>query len=273
MPGRANLTGSRIYISIANYVASATITGSSATGDNPVTAISKPGRPFLPWRTAAGGDQSAVINFGTAKQVQGIWLIRTNFTSVRIQGNSSDSWGAPPFDQAFTIGLNQWNWRYQLAARLTGFAYQYMRIFIPTQTPTEGSAYLLGGVWAGAVEHLPENFRFDVNLATIQPGLDVQPTHQGWRQRLILGEPLCRLSCMRTSKVSRLMPGVQDDLVTWQDIARRIRDNDMFAMVLGSADTTNGYVFRPVNTAYWQWTRRRLLRAESPWELEELIGP
>jgi len=274
MLGRVSALGSKIYISIQNYVAATptVITGSTAAANSPASNLSKPGRPFMPWRTTTGGDQSAVINFAAAKVVDAVWLVRTNFTSVRIQGNTSDSWGAPPFDQAFTIGLSPWNFRYQLGSRLTGFNYQYMRVLIPSQTPTDGTtAYLLGGVWAGPIEKLPQNVRFDVNLATVQPSLDVAPQHQGWRQRLVLGEPLCRIAAMRTSRITHMMPGYQDDLTLWQSIARRVRENDMLAILLGAADSSQAFVVRPINEAHWQWTRRRLLRAESPWELEEAI--
>lgn len=274
--GRVKATGSKMYISIQNHVAALTtvITGSSEAANSPATNLSKPGRPFMPWRTAAGGDQNAVINFAAAKVVDAVWLVRTNFTSVRIQGNPSDSWGAPAFDQAFTISLSPWNFRYQLGVRLTGFNYQFLRVLIPSQTPTDGTAaYLLGGVWAGPIEKLPQNVRFDVNLATVQPSLDVAPQHQGWRQRLVLGEPLCRIAAMRTTRITHMMPGYQDDLALWQSIARRIRENDMLAILLGAADSSQAFVMRPINEAHWQWTRRRLLRAESPFELEELIGP
>lgn len=275
MFGAISASGSRIYVSIQNYVADAgaIIAASSELADNPATNTAIPGRPFMPWRSAAGGDQSVVINFGATRSVGGVWLIRTNFTSVNIQGNPSDSWGAPAFDQAYTITRSPFNWRYQFGVKLSGFSYQFMRIRIPSQTPTEGSAYLLGGVWAGPVESLPQNFRFDVNLATVQPSQDVSPAHQGWRQRLVLGEPLTRIAAMRSSRITRMMPGKSDDLNDWQDIARRIRANDAFALLLGDADQSQAYILRPINEAHWQWTRRRLNRAESPWELEELIGP
>lgn len=273
--GRVKATGSRMYLSIQNHVAAltTTIAASSEAANLPATNVSKPGRPFMPWRAGAAGDQSVVINFGSAKLVNAVWLVRTNFTTVRIQGNPSDSWGAPAFNQEYTVGLSPWNFRYQLGVRVTGFNYQFLRVFIPSQTTTDGTAYMLGGVWAGPIEPLPQNVRFDVNLATVQPSLDVAPQHQGWRQRLVLGEPLCRMAAMRTSRITHMMPGYQDDLNRWQSIARRIRENDSLAIILGSADSSQAFVMRPINEAHWQWTRRRLLRAESPWELEELIGP
>lgn len=274
MFGRVSALGSKIYVSVQNYVAaSATvITGSSAAANSPVSNIAKPGRPFLPWRTTVGGDQSAVIDFGSALAITGIWLVRTNFATVRIQGNPTDSWGAPAFDQTFTIERSPFNWRYQFGVKLSGFTYRFLRVFIPTQTPTDGTtAYLLGGVWAGPVEALPQNFRFDVNLATVQPLADVAPQSQAWRQRLVLGEPFCRLAALRSSRITKMMPAFSDDLERWQDLARRIRDNDMFAILLGDADRSQAYVVRPINEAHWQWTRRRLLRAESPWEMEEAI--
>jgi hypothetical protein len=276
MFGRVKATGSQIRLSIQNYAAATGVVfvGSSEAANSPATNLAKPGRPFLPWRTTVATDSNVVINFGAAKQIDGVLLVRCNFASVRIQGNTADSWGAPAFNQLYTVAQSQFNWRYQLGVRLTGFNYQYMRIFIPTQTPTDASsAFLLGGVWAGPLEKVPQNFRFDVNLATVQPGQDVAPQSQAWRQRLVLGEPLVRIACMRSSRITEMMPGYQDDLKKWQDIARRIRDNDIFALLLGDVDSSQAYVLRPINEAHWQWTRRRILRAESPWELEEVVGP
>jgi hypothetical protein len=276
MAGRTKATGSQIRLSISNYAAvtGVTFVGSSEAANSPATNLAKPARPFLPWRTTVATDSNVVIGFGSAKQVDGVVLVRCNFASVRIQGNPTDSWGAPAFNQLFTVTRSPFNWRYQLGTRLTGFNYAFMRIVIPAQTPTDGTtAFLLGGVWAGPLEKIPQNFRFDVNLATVQPGQDVSPQSQAWRQRLVLGEPLTRIACMRTVRITELMPGYLDDLNTWQDIARRIRDNDVFALFLGEADPSQAYVVRPINEAHWQWTRRRLLRAESPWELEECLGP
>lgn len=274
MFGRTRGLGSPIRISIQNYaaVAGVTFTASSEATNSPATNLSKPGRPFMPWRSTVATDSNVVINFGSTRLVQGIVLVRCNFASVRIQGNTSDSWGAPPFDQLFTVTQSPFNFRYQLGTKLTGFNYAFMRILIPTQTPTDGSsAFLLGGIWAGPLEKIPQNFRFDINLATVQPGMDVSPQSQAWRQRLVLGEPVCRIAAMRTSRITEQMPGYLDDLKLWQDIARRIRDNDIFALILGEQDASQAYVLRPINEAHWQWTRRRLLRAESPWELEEAI--
>lgn len=275
MIGRVKATGSRMYLSLVNQVRPLTtvITGSSEAAEWPASNLHRPERPFTPWRTTGTGDQSVVINFGSAKAIDGIWLVRTNFASARIQMNSSDSWGAPPVDQLHTLIQSPWNFRYQLGVRIVGAAYQFLRIFIPSQTPTDGAAYyLLGGVWAGALEPLPQNARFDLNYVTVQPTKDVGPNHQGWRQRLVMGEPLCRITAFRTSRITEMMPGYQDDLNRWQSIARRIRDNDTFAIILGAADPSQAFVVRPINDAHWQWTRRRLGRAESSWELEESLA-
>lgn len=276
MIGRSRATESPVRVCITNLVCGAgvVVTGSSETTDSPATNILKPGRPMLPWRTAAGGAQNVVVDLLTATTLTGIWLIRTNFSQVTIQGNATNVWTSPTFSRAFTISRNPWNFRYQLAVPLTGFTFRYLRILIPSQTPVDGTAaYLLGGVYAGVTERIPQNFRFDVELTTVQPALDEVQQSGAWRQRLVMGEPLAAIAATRAARLTVLAPGYADDLNRWQDLARRIRDNDIFALVLGAQDPSQGFVVRPVNQNHWKWTRRNLLRTESIWELEEVMGP
>lgn len=268
MVGRAKVAGSQVRISTTNYAsiaAGAAVSGSSEDAEFPATNVQNPGRPFSPWKlTAANG--SLTVTLGAAKAVSGIILVRANFPEARIQIGG--------FDQTYTLARCPWNARYQHGIWLGGTqTVSSVVITMPAGTPTDGSnAYLLGGIWVGTFESLPQNFRFDINAAMVQPFSDIAPQHQGWRQRLIMGEPLCRLAVMRTSRITEMMPGYSDDLNRWQDIARRVRSNDTLGLILGQADPSQAFVMRPINEAHWQWTRRRLLRAESPWELEESIA-
>jgi hypothetical protein len=237
---------------------------------------------MLPWRTTAGGEQAVVINLLSAKSLTGIWLIRTNFSQVIIQGNSVDNWVAPPFGQSFTVARNPWNFRYQLAVPLTrsevgvfgAFNYQYLCIRIPPQTPVDGtSAYLLGGVYAGVLETFPRDVRYEVEFTTVHPRQDVVQQYSAWRQRLVMGEPLVQLSMVRSARTTKLAPGYADDLKSWLSIERRIRDNDFFALMFGASDTSQGFVMRPINQGHGKWTRINQLRSNSTIELEEVVGP
>lgn len=237
-----------------------------------MTNIATPGRPFLPWRTTATTEQTAVIDFGTTKTIKLCGLIRTNFTGARIQGNSANSWGAPAFDQAITIDRNPWNYRYQHGVRLTGFSYRYMRIVISAQTPTDGaSGFLLGGVWAGGETRPPRHFRMECTLETVEPKLDMVPPHAGWRQRLVMGDPLAVLQFDRIANVNRFIPGYQDQLADWKEIDRQIVDSDILGCLLTTFENTQFFVVRPVSDN--KWNRRRMNLIEHQWTLEEVIGP
>lgn len=260
------------YFSFTNFGATATVTASSELGSSLATNVRTPGRPFLPWRTTTTGDQSVVLDFTTAKSVKLLLLIRANFTSARIQGNPTDSWGSPAFNQLITISRNPWNYRYQHGVRLTGFNYRYLRILIPSQTPTDASSgYLLGGVWAGGETRTPRHFRIEYEPETVEPKLDMVPEHQGWRQRLVMGDPLARFQFTRIATVNRYVPGYSDELATWKEIDRQIVDADIFAILLTTLENAQAFVVRPV--ADNKWTRRRHTLAEQEWSLEEVIGP
>lgn len=265
-----------IRFCMTNLVAGAgvVIAASSAAADNPASYLAFPGRPMLPWRSTAGGEQNVVVDFLAAAVLSGIWLIRTNFAQVTIQGNATDVWTSPSFSQTFTVARNPWNFRYQLAVPLSGFAFRYLRILIPSQTPADGTpAYLLGGVYAGAIESVPQSVRFDVELTTVHPRQDVVQQYGAWRQRNVMGDPLAQLSVTRRARTTRLAPGYGDDVRRWQEIERRIRDNDFFAVMLGATDTSQGFVMRPVNQGHQKWTRTSLLRLQSTLDLEEVMGP
>lgn len=278
MQGRVKGADAPIRYCIVNEVSasagSIVISGSSELTTSPVSNISKPGRPMLPWRTALSSEQYAVIDFLSPKTLTGLWLVRTNFSHVFIQGNATNVWTAPSFSKSCTITRSPWNFRYQLAVPLVQFTYRYLRILIPSQAPVDGTtAFLLGGVYAGLLERFPQNFRFDVEFTTVQPQQDVGQQFGGWRQRNVMGEPLAQLSATRMARTTRLTPGYQDDLQRWQEIERRIRDNDMFAIMLGDTDTSQGLVVRPINQGHFKWTRVNDMRTQSTMDLEEVLGP
>ena len=265
--GRSVVAGSRVRISTTNFAsiaAGATVSGSSEDPEFPATNVQNAGRPFSPWKLT-GTSGTLTVTLGASQPVSGIILVRPNFPEVQIQVGA--------FDETYTLARNPYNFRYQHGVYLGSTqTVSSVTITMPSGTPTDGSsAFLLGGIWIGTFEFLPQNFRFDINIATVQPLSDIAPQHQGWRQRLIMGEPLSRLAVMRSSRITKNMPGFDDNLGQWQDIARRIRLNDTLGLILGDADPSQAWVMRPINEAHWQWTRRRLLRAESPWELEESI--
>jgi hypothetical protein len=93
-----------------------------------------------------------------------------------------------------------------------------------------------------------------------------------------MGEPLVQLAVTRATVVTRLAPGYSDDLMRWQDLSRRIVDNDIFGIMLSPNDTSQGFVVRPLDDEKWTQqnihnARGSAVRMQSPWTLEESIGP
>lgn len=260
----------KIQFSFQNFVSDATITASSEAASYPATNIAFPERPFMPWRSGATGAQSVVIDFGSAQTLGVVVLARTNFVTATLAGNASDSWGSPSFSQAITITRNPLTGRYQYAALLTGFTFQFMRISIASQTPTDGAAYyLLGGVWAGAATAPPKNFLYQVEYRTIEPRVDLQPDHGGWRQRVHLGEPVARMSATRVARTTFPTPFVDDHLRLWTDLDRQMREADKFALFLNNLDSSQGYVVRRTSDMTWRQGRHR--RSDSSLDLEEAV--
>jgi hypothetical protein len=262
-----------IRFSFTNEVAAdaVTVTGSSQQSASfPAENLKTPQRPFLPWRTGATGAQSAVIDFGSAKTIDTLVLARTNFASANIQGNASNSWGSPSFDQAITIDQNPLTRRYQYGAVLIGFNYRYLRILIPSQTPVDGAAYyLLGGVWAGPQTLPPNSFLYQVEYETVEPLLDLQPEHKGWRQRLTLGEPLAKMTAKRMARTRFPTPFVNDHLRRWVMIDGQTREAGIFGFLCDNGDTSQSYVVSRITELRWNHNRQRV--SESDIGLEEAI--
>lgn len=262
-----------IRFSFANLLApsSATVVGSSQQSLSFAAAnVKAPQRPFLPWRTSGVGDQDVVVDFGSAKTVDVILLARTNFTTARIQGNASDSWGAPAFNQLVTITQNPMNLRYQYGAVLTAFSYRYLRILIPSQTPTDGASYyLLGGLWAGGQTRPPDTFLYQIKYDTGEPQIDLQPEHKGWRQRLILGEPYAKMTVRRKARVNFTQPFIDDQLRRWVLVDGQMRQADFFGFWPDRGDTSQAYVMRRITELGWDHNRQNL--AEADLTLEEAI--
>lgn len=261
-------------LSFTNLVAGGTVTPSSEDADYPAEYVKDAGRPFLPWRTGALGEQTLVVDLlgAPAGQVL-IVLNRTNFTSAKVQGNTTNSWGSPAVSQDVVIANNPFNGRYMHSLVFTTFPYQYLRIVVPAQTPVDAAAYyLLGGLWCGVATTVPSNVLAEIEIETKQPKRDLRPEHEGWRQRLILGEELVVLTVPRQAKITRLAPGRGNDhLARWAALDRLIWSaGGRFAFFFNAGDPTQGYiVFNVEDTTAWKVANR--LRSTSDWKLEESI--
>lgn len=261
-------------ISFINFAARSgtVVTGSTQDATYVATNVKSPQRPFLPWRTTATSEQTLVLDFLGTATITFLALIYGNFIDVTVQGNATDSWGAPSFSQATKLSRNPWNSRYHLGIVLSGFAYRYMRIVIAAQTPIDGAAYFrLGGIWAGVSVETPRHVEFSVRYERVEPKRDLVPDHEGWRQRLKLGEPYTRIHAERVARMTIESPGYGDELMTWALLDRQMWEMDYFAYFTNLLDPAQVYVVRRIESP--TWTPSELGLADSTLELEEVVGP
>lgn len=119
-----------------NLVESATLTASTENALFPVENIQDDRRTKV-FRSTANSD-NVVLDFGSAKDIDSI-LVTSNpvsgfgFTTITIEANSSNSWGAPPFSQAITVNTQYGIGLYELA---TPISYRYVRVVM-----TSGGSY------------------------------------------------------------------------------------------------------------------------------------
>lgn len=128
-------------------------------------------RREVPWKTTVATDSWVVLNFGSAKVINSVVAIDVNYATAKIQGNATDSWGAPSFDSGnITLGLEGWTNRYRLIKDPNDFAafnYQYLRWFIPTQTPTDGASVFRTGMLIVTTQAV--NYPIDPNSMEVTP--------------------------------------------------------------------------------------------------------
>jgi len=198
------MANTRLITSFLNYTPSATSEDPSFLAAN----LEVYGHPFRPWKaTVATGIVDVTLDFGAGNTLSGlaadpgIFIYPTNVTSIRIQGNSSLSWESPPWDQLVTINKNRESSRYKGFWRLAdlnvaAFAYRYLNIRIPSQTPVDGLAYRSGDVVVGQVTELSVNPSAPVIRNRLDPSLRVE-FPDGGVEVLEMGESVIELSFPR----------------------------------------------------------------------------
>ena len=199
----------RTITSFLNYTPSATSEDTNFLASN----LELYGHPFRPWKAlVATGIVDVTLDFGVGNTLSalaadpGLFLYPLNVSSIRIQGNDSLSWGSPPWDQAVTVNKARWTsgpdlGRYQGFWRLadldpTAFAYRYLNIRIPSQTPVDGLPYRIGVAVVGHAPELVTNPRFSIGRAMDDPALRVEFL-DGGREILEMGERALELRLPR----------------------------------------------------------------------------
>lgn len=272
-------------ISLVNLLSCSNVTVSSTREDTnfPASYSMSPHLPFLRYHTnVATGTSTAQMNivydFGASHSVHLIAAFNLNFTTIRFQGNNTNSWGAPTFDTSnLTVARNPYTGRYQIVITTTstGFELRYLRVVIPSQTPvaedttgTAASYFAVGGVWAGPSTDFPDHLRLPTTVRVIEPRRDISPDHNAWEQRTRLGRPRVLISSSRIRVISASNPGFNDALDSEMDLERQIRDRDIFLWNMNLGDNSQAWVVRRMSDLNVELNGSI---AEGPLELAEAI--
>lgn len=207
----------------------------SATSEDPnflATNLAVYGHPFRPWKAlVATGIVDVTLDFASALNGlaanPGILIYPTNVSSVRIQGNSSLSWGSPPWDQLVTVAKDPFTGRYKGFWRLAdlnaaAFAYRYLNIRIPSQTPVDAAVYRIGTIVVGQVIELSVNPNAPLVRDREDPALILEFL-DGGREISEMGEPVLDLALPRklysaaalTEQLSTVDLGIGAPFVIW----------------------------------------------------------
>lgn len=257
-----------IAFSFTNLLETATLTASTQDAVYTVNGLRSPERIGNPYKATVATDTSILVNHGSAKAVGIAALIDCNFTTVWFQANATDAWGAPSYNQFITLTRSP-NGRYQLGHQPAAVqTYQYNRVFIPTQTPTDGtSVFSIGGAHFGAVIAPTNDVLVDYDLEVHEPWIEVAPAHGGWRERSRMGFNLVKLTLRRLAAVSVTAPGVSDDLSGWLEIERQWSTVDFALVALTTRNPSWCWIMRRLQGSRWA---AETYMADSNLELEEV---
>lgn len=103
-------------------------------------------------------DGEIVIDLGSAKNVDTVFIFNHNFTSsvtLTIQGHTADSWGTPSISQSITYSVND------IYKEITLSSYRYWRLVVDDSTRSNNDI-AIGEIVMGVQTELSKNFVWDI---------------------------------------------------------------------------------------------------------------
>jgi len=184
--------GNLVFAYEADIIPLTSVTAVSEAAATPVSNIETRTRPYRVYRgTGAIASETIVIDFGATQNVSVILLDNINASVLSIQGNATDSWGAPSFTQDFIPAYSYPSGRSKVVC-VPGatFQYRYLRIYTGAATTTDGTSTLSIGAMTAfdAISTWTENTGYPYRersqqayTATVLPGGSVDVTTLGGR--------------------------------------------------------------------------------------------
>lgn len=155
----------------------ATITSSSEASSHLADDNVVDDNPARPWRTDDEQDEWIKFDLGSAQQITCVALFNFNLSSgatVRLQANSSDSFGSPPYDQALTIVTDADSVVFKRLVFFLDQTYQWWRITVDDYPNTDGYIQI-GRIVGGAYYEMSRNYseQFGIQIADPSEGREV----------------------------------------------------------------------------------------------------
>jgi hypothetical protein len=251
-----------------------TITATTQAAGYPASNMLSPASPFLEWRSTNLAIQQIQIDFGAPRLVELVVLVNVNFIAPGIMLHFEST---PMFQEgpviAATPGFNYSNRRYSYAwVPSPPGNRRYLRLEINTTSTTDSLAYFrCGGIWAGPLFALPRDIRWEEEMVTVEPMIEIQPAHHGWRQRLKMGEPYTIIRARRLAVTANgAAPGVNAELQTWQHADYLMWYFDAFAWFSNRGKAQDAWIMRRISEAAWPIHQTV---SEGDLVMEELTGP
>jgi hypothetical protein len=269
MAGRVRISVTNLLEPLASYFSI------SAQANYPITNLRYPQRALMVWKSTSLVAQAARWDFTTAPtSAFGFLYLVTNVNTatVRLQGNATDVWTTPTFNQVYTVPQDPITGRRNLGIWLRTWPYRYLSAATDVQSTLDGqSVYQSGGIWFGPCLDIPAGLLGVPMTLTPKKPRQFQESYTGsFEEYADLGPARVQLGMTRRSQTNRAIPGIGDDLAKWLALDRQW--GGVPAGVLLHSDSTS-YAWVMRNTAEMDWSREGATIAKNTVTLIETLGP
>ena len=222
-----------------------TPTASTADTEYPVTRLYDYDHARRYWLSTVATDSWVKADLGSSKLIKGILINNINFGSCSIQANDTDVWTAPTYNQSVTVAPHNLTGRYQHFV-LPNVTLRYVRIFIPTQTPNDGTSVFRMGTLVILTSNLELTKNPDLGLTeSANEAMITNELESGNYEDVNLGARIWQIS-MTFNSYDR---GSMTDFGT----LNRLNKNTNLLFYLNNGDATEAFICRRRTAIEVEW--------------------
>jgi len=248
-----------------------------------LVSLAYPERPFWPLRTVDKTSFILKIDWGAQYAVNTVALFNCNMTYCYVSLSNSPTFAVAPYENLVfnPIPRNPYNGRLQGWQRTASFPnpsnpnspnwtlYRYAYLVLDGNAAANcpDPYFQIGGMFIGPAAYTPRDIAWNYKPTIVMPRIDVAPAHEGWKQRIIAGAPITRLSMHRLTMRAG-PPAKYDQLRSWLDTETTWEQYDRVLVMLRDDDPGLTWMMRRTSQPEWDVAQDF---PESDWELEEVI--